>query len=222
MVSSLSPDLNHVDTDNTAPLTPTSIDQPDNNTTSAFNHRFAKQIRKPKVITQRRATTGAVNMIPSASLPLIIGSYHHHGRRQHEHVNDTGSVQPGQRFICTANRSLLGDRHRRKEIRGAQSVFSFGSLVGQSSSILTQTTIATDIRQQRQPIGSPSREFSQMIKANLKFEKACGAETFAAPRLKSDMELLWQQCVTQPVRRLTGTENDSAAQLHRSSTGCLA
>ena len=222
MVSSLSPDQSRVNTDNTAPLTPISVDQSDNNATSAFNKHFSKQIRKPKVITQRRATTGALGMIPSASLPIITGSRSHHGRRQHEHENDTGSVQPGQRFSCTEHRRLLGDRRRRKEIRGVQSVFSFGSLVGQSCTTLTPTTIATDTRPQRLPIVPPSQEFSQMIKANLKLEKVCGAETFASPRLRRDTELLWQRCVTQPVRRLTGIDNDSAVQLHRSRNGCLA
>ena len=216
------PVLSRVNTDNTVPLTPTSVDQSRNSSTSAFNHRSAKQIRKPKIITQRRATTGAVDMIPSASFPLIIGSRHHQEPRQHEHEYDTGSVQPGPRLSNSADQCLLGDRNRRKDIRGTQSVFSFGSLVGQSSSVLTHTTITTDIHQERQSIGSPSREFSQMIKANRKFEKVCGAETFAAPRLTSDMQLFWQRCVGQPVRRVTGTENDSAARLCRSSTGCLA
>jgi len=216
-VSSLSPDLLRVNTEDTT--APTATTTPTTEDTSYYERRTPTHIQKPKVLTQRRATTGALAMTPSASLPLIVRT----SRRQHEPKDDSGSTKPQGKTSNTKSvkdRLLLGGRPR-KEIRGCQSVFSFGSIVGQSSSILTPTsnTTGTDPLIRQQNHASPSRAFGQMVKANEKFQKEVGPETFT-PKRMNDLELLWQRCVAQPVRRITGGEDD-AARLQRSRTGCL-
>ena len=162
-------------------------------------------------------------MPPPASLPLTVGSRHQNRRRQHEYEGDEGSVKPSHQYSCSSDRLFLGDRLRRKEIRGTPSVFSFSSIIGQSSSVLTPTcnSVGNQWKPQQQPFGFPSREFGQKIKDNHLFEKAYEAETFAVSRQKIDWEHGWKRCLAQPVRRLTSSEDDSVARLQRSRTGFL-
>lgn len=123
---------------------------------------------------------------------------------------------------------LLGDRPRRKPVHGSESVFSFGSLVGQSSLKALSSTANVSVSEGNQSNCSlaptTAKEFGQLIKANKRLYQHSlkdGSEIFIPPvsqRRKSgvhqDFEHLWKQ-----IRRFAGTE--SHLDLKRNRAGCL-
>jgi hypothetical protein len=112
----------------------------------------------------------------------------------------------------------LGDRPRRKQqASGSATVFSFGSIVGQSS-VLTPTSVsaATVVSEgNNSPAATTAQQFEQLKKANKRLNQNVITE---ARRHKSgiqqDLELVWKQ-----LRRWTGTEE--SIDLQRNRKGCL-
>lgn len=102
---------------------------------------------------------------------------------------------------------ILGDRPRRKDTKlpTSETVFSFGSRVGQSS-MLSPTSATTTT--------GPMSDLSPRItipRSQLGRRKKNG--------MQQDIEFLWKK-VAHPVRKWAGTEEK--VSLQRSKTGCLA
>jgi len=233
----VSPNLARVNTDTsrtattmaTSPTTTTPTCEPPNN--HHHHHSQARPIllQRPVIVT-RAATTPCVTskFIPVTPVTDQMSSEHlGTPRPRHTHSQSVGSVGDRDRdHNHLEQQQLWGDRPRRKDVRGSATVFSFGSIVGQSS-ILTPTSNTT-------PTGtsshqSPARQFGQMVKANRKLAREAARTSkddgsfMSSTRRKSavqqDIEFLWTRVVVKPVRRWTGTEE--RIDLQRSSTGCL-
>jgi hypothetical protein len=171
------------------------------------NHTSASTQRLPKPRLQpRHATSSHVGTVPSAA-------------------SVASSSQQQQ---------LLGDRPRRKPVHGSESVFSFGSIVGQSS-LLTPTSITnasgTDSTAHQSLHAAPpphipatAQEFAQMVKANKRLNQTAAMDEssiFIPPlsqRRKSALHQDWEY-LCQSVRRWTGTAE--RLNLQRNHDGCL-
>lgn len=124
-------------------------------------------------------------------------------------ANTANSGRPAmvQRSTTMPAVPMLGDRPRRKDqkLPPAETVFSFGSRVGQSS-MMTPTSATTTT--------GPMSDLSPRImipRGQLSRRKKNGVQ--------QDIEFLWKK-VASPVRRWAGS--DDKVNLRRSKTGCLA
>jgi hypothetical protein len=174
------------------------------------NHTIASTQRLPKPRLQpRHATSSHVGTAPSGFM-------------------DATSVASSSQ-----QQQLLGDRPRRKPVHGSESVFSFGSIVGQSS-FVTPTSItnvsgtdSTAHHSHHTPpphIPATAQEFAQMVKANKRLNQTAAmdeASIFIPPlsqRRKSALHQDWEY-LCQSVRRWTGTAE--RLTLQRNHDGCL-
>lgn len=163
--------------------------------------------------------TTCATAFPSSSSRTFISLQQRHYSTGKTVINESSSS------LSTVVPPLLGDRPRRKDIRGSTTVISFGTIVGQSSLVLP-TTAAPTSPPSETGNNSPgnAKQFAQLTKANdrLRQQVILDQETVfisAAERrrrsaLQSDVEFYWKQ-----VRRWTGTEE--RLDLLRNRSGCL-